>query len=429
MGKNPQQQQQPPSSETISTPPRVRTTSNGGDASHQLLPDILGQLRLVPNRPLIKLPADDYPNPFQLYITATSAQPSPLVTSTTATTSAQHHQSSHTRTSASVRPTTHSSDAAVRERLFGPKCCGCSLTASPSLRRSHKSTEHSILHPKLFKQRSSADGSPSSSSGCIAGSNGHATHERRRVVLRQPQLRLLEQCLQHGLTRSCAGIGDRPPAVESTASVQSAVGAASRTPSPPTLPPPASLSTTCTSASATSTAMPPQPPHRRSMQERLHRGYRNWSVRDHAFVDFRSLLTGCENLSLSVAGNALPAEHKSRAFRQLQQHQQQPNHHARQLSRLKTALKATAPRAPRSRSEDRVSTLTTSAVAAAAAAAAAAASSSCSQQALLNQTTVTTAAATAGTECDVTIDELASYFETFVHIPKKMSSMAEMMYI
>ncbi|XP_076661555.1 uncharacterized protein LOC143365347 isoform X1 [Halictus rubicundus] len=31
--------------------------------------------------------------------------------------------------------------------------------------------------------------------------------------------------------------------------------------------------------------------------------------------------------------------------------------------------------------------------------------------------------------CDVTIDELASYFEEFVHIPKKMSHMAEMMYI
>lgn len=43
---------------------------------------------------------------------------------------------------------------------------------------------------------------------------------------------------------------------------------------------------------------------------------------------------------------------------------------------------------------------------------------SCSQQALLNST-----------NCDVTIDELACYFETFVHIPKKMSSMAEMMYI
>ncbi|XP_053606743.1 uncharacterized protein LOC128673136 [Plodia interpunctella] len=42
--------------------------------------------------------------------------------------------------------------------------------------------------------------------------------------------------------------------------------------------------------------------------------------------------------------------------------------------------------------------------------------SSCSQQAL-------------NPPCDVTIDELASYFETLVHIPKKMSSMAEMMYI
>ncbi|CAH0584286.1 unnamed protein product [Chrysodeixis includens] len=43
-------------------------------------------------------------------------------------------------------------------------------------------------------------------------------------------------------------------------------------------------------------------------------------------------------------------------------------------------------------------------------------SGSCSQQAL-------------NPPCDVTIDELASYFETLVHIPKKMSSMAEMMYI
>lgn len=43
-------------------------------------------------------------------------------------------------------------------------------------------------------------------------------------------------------------------------------------------------------------------------------------------------------------------------------------------------------------------------------------SPSCSQQAL-------------NPACDVTIDELASYFETLVHIPKKMSSMAEMMYI
>ncbi|GAB0096274.1 hypothetical protein DMENIID0001_117590 [Sergentomyia squamirostris] len=46
-------------------------------------------------------------------------------------------------------------------------------------------------------------------------------------------------------------------------------------------------------------------------------------------------------------------------------------------------------------------------------------SASCSQQARIHVVAAT---------CDVTIDELASYFETFVHIPKKMSSMAEMMY-
>lgn len=45
---------------------------------------------------------------------------------------------------------------------------------------------------------------------------------------------------------------------------------------------------------------------------------------------------------------------------------------------------------------------------------------SCSQQALMG----------AHSSCDdVTIVELASYFDVFVHIPKKMSHMAEMMYI
>jgi len=44
---------------------------------------------------------------------------------------------------------------------------------------------------------------------------------------------------------------------------------------------------------------------------------------------------------------------------------------------------------------------------------------SCSQQAMWNPST----------NGDVTTDELACYFETIVHIPKKMSTMAEMMYI
>lgn len=63
------------------------------------------------------------------------------------------------------------------------------------------------------------------------------------------------------------------------------------------------------------------------------------------------------------------------------------------------------------------------------------ASTSCSQQARINTSLVTggSQSSSIGPEstasCDVTIDELACYFETFVHIPKKMSSMAEMMYI
>lgn len=43
--------------------------------------------------------------------------------------------------------------------------------------------------------------------------------------------------------------------------------------------------------------------------------------------------------------------------------------------------------------------------------------STCSQQARIN------------VGCDITIDELAGYFETFVHIPKKMSQMAAEMYM
>lgn len=64
---------------------------------------------------------------------------------------------------------------------------------------------------------------------------------------------------------------------------------------------------------------------------------------------------------------------------------------------------------------------------------------SCSQQARINSSSKQTSIERSNVSTninssddgddDVTIDELASYFETLVHIPKKMSSMAEMMYI
>ncbi|XP_071451089.1 uncharacterized protein [Hetaerina americana] len=61
----------------------------------------------------------------------------------------------------------------------------------------------------------------------------------------------------------------------------------------------------------------------------------------------------------------------------------------------------------------------TTTTAAAASSSVASSSTSCSQQARMSPSAPLT---------DITINELAGYFDTFVHIPKKMSQMAEMMY-
>lgn len=98
--------------------------------------------------------------------------------------------------------------------------------------------------------------------------------------------------------------------------------------------------------------------------------------------DFKSIISGCEQLSLSSANGDLPPCFTSQNFRE---------------SRVVGA---------HTRSERCANGMS---------------SSSCSQQAMVR--------ICLNPPCDVTIDELASYFETFVHIPKKMSSMAEMMYI
>lgn len=113
--------------------------------------------------------------------------------------------------------------------------------------------------------------------------------------------------------------------------------------------------------------------------------------------DFKSIIAGCEQLSLSGSGGGsydLPC-FSSLNFRESRHLQQQ------RLDRANTNNNI-------SNTNNNNSNVNSS--------------SSCSQQAMarlcLNPP-----------PCDVTIDELASYFETFVHIPKKMSSMAEMMYI
>lgn len=98
--------------------------------------------------------------------------------------------------------------------------------------------------------------------------------------------------------------------------------------------------------------------------------------------DFKSIVAGCEQLSLSGDNNSEVPSFSSHNFRETRN--------------------VTGQRADKSTSCNNNN-------------------SSCSQQAR--------ARICLNPPCDVTIDELASYFETFVHIPKKMSSMAEMMYI
>ncbi|XP_030759803.1 uncharacterized protein LOC115885147 [Sitophilus oryzae] len=99
----------------------------------------------------------------------------------------------------------------------------------------------------------------------------------------------------------------------------------------------------------------------------------------HTEKDFKSLINACEQLSLDTAAMKTRETFSSESFQK-----------ARGASLVQTNSKVD------------LNSL-----------------ASCSHQARMN----------INPPCDVTIDELASYFETSVHIPKKMSSMAEMMYI
>lgn len=108
----------------------------------------------------------------------------------------------------------------------------------------------------------------------------------------------------------------------------------------------------------------------------------NWSLRNEFDVDFKSL-----NLSENEPCTSSSDLHKSYSFRY-------PHSDRKLLSSNESHL---------STQNDRTNQQNVS----------------CSQQAMWNPTT----------NGDVTTDELACYFETIVHIPKKMSTMAEMMYI
>lgn len=256
------------------------------------LPDILEQLEIVPNPVQSKIiPEKDLLNPFFM------------------------------------RNNTYDCTTAFdyeKEKLFGTKCNCIKDT------KSNKFLEHTILNQKQFKQRKKTE----------------------QKLLKQPTLKLVEKCLNHGLGKD--------PLTEQI--VNDSV-------------------------------------------ETLEVNSKNWSIQDSDFADFKSLITECASLTLSSCPDT--QLHKSKNFRTV--HTKQPSTKDRRyISPVPSAATAIGDSRTVYGSEPVASTSSSSLHG----------NASCSQQALMNET-----------NCDVTIDELASYFETFVYIPKKMSSMAEMMYI
>lgn len=136
----------------------------------------------------------------------------------------------------------------------------------------------------------------------------------------------------------------------------------------------------------------------------------NWRLRDEASIDFKSLVNDCSNMSLSSidsSSNSITELHKTKNFQRLQS--SAATSISPSVNEMNHPNAANCFTNTNDSGNNAMNTSTNSNNSN---------SSSCSQQARENSS-----------NCDVTIDELASYFETFVHIPKKMSSMAEMMYI
>lgn len=146
----------------------------------------------------------------------------------------------------------------------------------------------------------------------------------------------------------------------------------------------------------------------------IHR-IQNWQLNDDSTVDFKSLVNECDNLTLSTLDgsiNSITELHKTKNFQILQANQiggnvvvgaasstdatNNTNLPNNSIHAALTALAATGTNTNAMNSS--LSSNSSN-------------SSSCSQQARMNSS-----------NCDVTIDELASYIEFQLHLPKPMSS-------
>lgn len=147
----------------------------------------------------------------------------------------------------------------------------------------------------------------------------------------------------------------------------------------------------------------------------IHR-IQNWQLNDDSTVDFKSLVNECDNLTLSTqdgAINSITELHKTKNFQVLQANQIGGN-----IGVVASSTGANDTNSPNNSIHATVSSIATTAIAGAGTSAMnsclssnSSNSSSCSQQARMNSS-----------NCDVTIDELASYIEFQLHLPKPMSS-------
>lgn len=143
----------------------------------------------------------------------------------------------------------------------------------------------------------------------------------------------------------------------------------------------------------------------------IHR-IQNWQLTDDSTVDFKSLVNECNHLTLSAHGTAINSVtelHKTRNFQVLQANQiggvnaAASSNGATDSHSPNNSIHATLSAAGNSAMNCSVSSNNSST--------SSNNSSSCSQQARMNSS-----------NCDVTIDELASYIEFQLHLPKPMSS-------
>lgn len=143
----------------------------------------------------------------------------------------------------------------------------------------------------------------------------------------------------------------------------------------------------------------------------IHR-IENWQL-NSSTVDFKSLVNECSNLTLAghdTANNSTAELHKTRNFQTLQANQIATVTSPPPTSETASTSDANNTHSPNNSIHTALSAAVNS-VMSCSLSSNSSNSSSCSQQARMNSS-----------NCDVTIDELASYIEFQLHLPKPMSS-------